>query len=500
MKVLNELRFRQPDAPFINKGRLAVVDIGSSSLRLVVFDDVHRYPYMVLNQKIWTSLAADKSDGHFYLKEEKIHQTANALAWFKWLATETDCNHMIAVATSAVREAQNQADFLQAAKQKLGGDVQVLSGQEEAQLSSLGAVVSIPSARGLVMDLGGGSLELSETTLKNFSSLPLGVLVLRNLSGGDAFKAANILENELAAVPWLRDVEGGDAVAIGSGMRSIARLHMAQTDYPIDIIDDYTIEKTEAMAFCENLMAGKVTVKLDDLSPNFKQVLPFRAAALYALLKTNVIARIRFATFGLREGVLFSQLAACPVMDDPLKAFATEQAKRQGRGVAYSKALAKWCKALMPETSPRFIEVAALFSETGWRAHPLYRAQSHFNRVLGGAYVGACHRFRLKLAFAAYYGHGLDGMMPDMGKQKAWLLSEQDHVECRTLGALFQLAQVLDPGAKGSLDQFQLVRKNTGGYTLNGPEAVMGLASEELDRLVKQASDMLAVYHTTISQ
>lgn len=500
MKVLNELRFRNPKAPFVDEGRLAVIDIGSSSIRLVVFDDVRRYPYMVLNQKVWAALAEDKSDERFYLKPEKIEQASKTLAWFKWLAEEANCRHMVVVATSAVRDAENRDDFLAVVKKVLGGDVQVLTGEEEAQLSSLGAVASIPSARGMVIDLGGGSLELSETSLKNFSSFPLGVLTLKNLSGDDPHKAARILEDALAEVPWLGQVEGGDLVAIGSGMRSIARLHMAATDYPLDIIHDYTLSRDEGLAFCEKVMAGDVEANLNDLSAKFRAVLPYRAAALCALLKTGAVERVRFATFGLREGVLFSQLVTCPVLDDPLKAFATEQAKRQGRGLPYSKALAKWCKPLMPATSERFVEVASLFAETGWRAQPLYRAQSHFNRVLGGAYVGAPHRVRLKLALAAYYGHGLVALSAEMARQKERLLSETDHLECRALGALFQLAQVLDPGAKGNLDQFQLVRKNNGKYTLNGPDAVMGLAPEELDRLVKQASDILAVYHAKMNE
>ena len=500
MRVIDQLRFREPQAPFVDEGRLAVIDIGSSSIRLVIYDDVRRYPYMVLNQNVWALLAEDKSDARFYLKQDKIEQATKALAWFKWLAREAECRHMVAVATSAVRDAENRDDFLQAARKVLGGDVQVLTGEEEAQLSSLGAVASIPDARGMVIDLGGGSLELSETSLKHFSSLPLGVLTLKNLSGDDPCKAAEILNKSLADVPWLEQAQGGDLVAIGSGMRSIARLHMAATDYPLDIIHDYTLEKDEGISFCEKVMNGEVADTLGDLSRKYRDVLPYRAAALCALMKTGAVQRVRFATFGLREGVLFSQLVACPVLDDPLKAFATEQAKRQGRGLPYSRALADWCSSLLPATTKRFVEVAALFAETGWRAHPLYRAQSHFNRVLGGAYVGASHRVRLKLALAAYYGHGLEDLTPEMRQQKDRLLSEKDHLECRVLGALFQLAQVLDPGAKGTLDQFSLVRKNDGRYTLNGPDAVMGLAPQELERLVKQASDILAVYHAEMNE
>ena len=500
MEIINQLRFRHPSAPFTDKGRLAVIDIGSSSIRLVVYDDVRRYPYMVLNQKVWAALAENKSDERFYLKEDKIKRAASALAWFKWLAEEAGCVQLVAVATSAVREAENRDDFLAAAREVLGGEVQVLSGEEEAQLSSLGAAASIPSARGMVIDLGGGSLELSETELKHFSTFPLGVLSLKNISGGNPAKAAEILKKAIDDEAWVRSIKGGDLVAIGSGMRSIARLHMAETKYPLDITHDYTLEKEEGIAFCDKLMSGEVSPELSDLTQKYKEVLPYRAAALCALLKLPSVQRVRFATFGLREGVLFSQLVACPVLDDPLKAFATEQAKRQGRGLPYSKSLAKWCRELMPATSPRFIDVAAMFAETGWREHPLYRARSHFNRVLGGAYVGAPHKLRFKLALAAYYAHGLKELPDEISQQRQRLLINEDVLECQTIGALFQLAQVLDPGAKGTLDAFNLVGENAGKYRLEGPDAVMGLASEEVDRLVGQASGMLARYETEIQK
>ena len=495
MQIVNQLRYREPTAPFIDKGRFAIIDIGSTSIRLVVYDDVRAYPYVVINQRVWATLAENKTDKAFTLKPEKIKRATQALAWFKWVAAEAGCQYLLATATSAVRDAQNREEFLVAARQALGGEVHVLSGQEEAQLASLGAAASIPSAQGLVVDMGGGSLEVSDTKLKHFTSLPLGVLALRNMSAEVPQKAVEILTEAFCQIPWVSAVEGQDLIMIGSGMRSIARLHMAATDYPLDIPHDYHLEREEGIAFCQKLIDGEILPELEDLTKNYKDVLPYRAAALSALLKASKAKQVRFATFGLREGVLFSQLVACPVLDDPLRAFASEMSKRQGRGLAYSKSLAAWCITALPKFSTRFIEAAALFAETSWREQPLYRAKSHFNRVLGGAYVGATHKLRLKLALTSFYSHGVEAPMPlEIALPVTRLLSPQEHQECKILGGLFQLAHLLDPGARGNLKNFNAHFSAENQIKLEGPEAVLGLGSEELNLRLEELSKAYDAY------
>ena len=487
MQILDSLAYCDPKAPRIESGRMAVIDIGSSSVRLVIYDDVQGYPFLILNQKIWAAFAENKGEGDFNLEQTKIDRVMAALEWFIWTARQTQCSHMVVFATSAVREAQNGKDFVQQAERKIGGRIHILSGEAEAHLATTGAMASIPDAKGVVIDLGGGSLELSDTSQKHFTSLPLGVLSLKALSGDNPVKAKEILVKEIQKIDWLKDLPGNSIVAIGSGMRSIARLHMAAFDYPLEITHDYNLPPETGIEFCQKLINGEdMGVRVQNISKAYKDVLPYRAAALCALLELENIDNVRFATFGIREGVLFSQMASCPVSRDPLKAFALELAHRQGRGASYGRKLASWCAHLFPESNKRYLEVAALFAETGWREQALYRATSQFNHVLGGAYVGANHKMRMKLATTAYFCHDSE-LTESIRAQASHFLCDDQIAECKAVGSLFQLAQILDPGALGTLDQFKLVRNNEGRLTIEGPEAFMHMASEEVNKKLETA-------------
>lgn len=486
MQILDKLAYCTPSAPRISQGRMAVIDIGSSSIRLVIYDDVQGYPFMILNQKIWAAFAENKGegDGPFRLKQDKIDRALAALEWFVWTARQTQCSHMAVIATSAVREAENGDHFVSLAERKIGGRVHVLSGEAEAHLATTGAMSSIPDAQGVVMDLGGGSLELSDTNQQQFTSLPLGVLSLKNLANNDPVKAKEILSSEFKKIDWLKNLPGKNVVAIGSGMRSIARLHMAAFDYPLEITHDYELPLATGKDFCDKLIRQEdLGLKVRNIAKAYQDVLPYRAAALSALLEVEGIDNVRFATFGIREGVLFSQMASCPVSKDPLKAFALELAHRQGRGMAYGRKLAKWCAELLPNTDKRFLEVAALFAETGWREQALYRAISQYNHVLGGAYVGATHAMRIKLATTAFFCHE-DELPESLKPQVEYFLSPQEIAECKAIGSLFELAQFLDPGAIGTLDQFKVVRDNSGAFTLSGPDVFLAMGSEEVAKKI----------------
>ena len=333
----------------------------------------------------------------------------------------------------------------------------------------------------MVIDLGGGSLELSDTTMTHFTSLPLGFLSLETMAQNDPRKAHEILHDALVQVPWLDDLPGRSLIAIGAGMRSIARLHMAATHYPLSVMHDYRLPKAEGLDFAHKLLAGPVKGKLHDMSRSYSDVLPYRAAALCTLLNLPQIDEVRFATFGLREGVLFSQVGPCPVLADPLLAFAADHAERNGRGVIYAKALAGWVMPLLPALDERFVRAAAMFTEIGWREQPVYRALSLFNRVLGGSYVGADHNLRARLALAAFFRHE-DQLLPGMRAQIKTIVSPTEMAACQALGALFNLAALLDPGALGHLERFRLEHDSRGRYILQMPRAFKVMQSEEVTK------------------
>lgn len=484
MKTDSRLRFQHPDVSAHVHGRLAVIDMGSSTVRLVVYEDPRSYPYMVLNQKVWCALGEGKGKGVFRLAKEKMERVMATMRWFTWVAREAGAVQVIVFATSAMREAENGAAFAEQIHKELGLRINILSGEDEARLAAVGARLSIPDARGLVIDLGGGSLEIYSTESGELISLPLGVLTLKALADKCPIKAVEILKQELKKVPWLREQAGGSLIAIGSGMRSIARLHMAETRYPMPILHDYHLNREVGETFCRTLIEGRVSKKLHDMSAAYADVLPYRAAALAAFLELGLCEEVRFATFGLREGVLFTQIGEAAVVKDPLIAFAADHAERGGLGLVYADGLAEWAKRVLPDVSWRYLRTCAMFSEIAWREQPVYRAMTAYNQVLGGSYVGAGHNLRMRIALSAFFRHE-DKLLPGMKKQLRGIVSQADIVECQAIGALFNLASLLDPGAKSELDRFHLDRHANGVWYLQMPREFKAMQSEEVAERLK---------------
>ena len=481
MKLNAKPKFIYPNEVPHACGRFAVIDIGSSTMRLVVYDE-GLYPHLFLNHKVHIRFALEKGEGDFSLDETRMNRALNAIEWFLWVCEQSSVKTVIATATSAVREAKNGSAFVEMVRQKTGLHVEVISGEAEARLSAEGGVTSLPDASGLVMDLGGGSLDICETDTKgDFASLPLGVLSLQKLSGNDPFKAVEILKKALNDVDWLKEKEMTDLVALGAGMRSIASLHMTETDYPMHILHAYSIPKNEAIAYCEKFLKGEISQKVSHLAAGYEDVMPYRAAALTALLQHGAFERVRFASFGIREGIFFSQIEKGGVGKDPLISYARDIAERDGRGIAYARQLAKWAHEILPQIPYRLLKAAALFSDVAWREQYTFRASTTFEIVYGSPFVACSHEDRAKLALMVYFAHD-DEVKPEFLSRIKGLVSLEDIKHAKIVGSLFHLAAFLDPGAKGVLHNFTLQKSPDGTYKVLGPKPFMVMESESVQK------------------
>jgi exopolyphosphatase/guanosine-5'-triphosphate,3'-diphosphate pyrophosphatase len=481
MKVDVKPRFIYPNEPSHKKGRFAVIDIGSSTMRLVVYDE-GLYPHLFLNHKVRIRFAIEKGEGVFVLDDERMDRALNAIEWFLWVCKESAVETVVATATSAVREAENGSDFVNMIHKKTGLHVEVISGEVEARLSAEGGVISLPDASGLVMDLGGGSLDICETNTRGeFASLPLGVLSLQKLSGSDPFKAVEIVKDALRDVNWVKDTNMRDLVALGAGMRSIASLHMNETNYPMHILHGYSIPKEEALRYCRKFLDGHIDDKVLHLARGYEDVMPYRAAALTALLESGDFEQVRFASFGIREGILFSQIEQGGVGEDPLISYGRDVAERDGRGVQYAMQLAGWVKDILPQTSKRLLDASALLCDTAWREQYTYRASTAFEIVYGSPFVACSHEDRAQISLMVYFAHA-DELKPRMLRRVKGLVSQADMDEAQTIGALIHLASFLDPGARGMLRNYSLKKNDLGLFEIEGPEAFMKMESESVQK------------------
>jgi exopolyphosphatase/guanosine-5'-triphosphate,3'-diphosphate pyrophosphatase len=446
-------------------GRIAVVDVGSNSLRLVVFERLGATLLPLLNEKIMCALGRGIAlTGR--LNPEGIELALANLQRFVALARALGVDHLAIIATAAVREASDGRAFAAEAERQCGVPVRIVEGSEEARLSAAGVLAGIRQADGVVSDLGGGSVELvrvdsgASAPIGAGVSLPLGPLRLAEL--GDNRKAiAETIERTIAAAPVLRQAAGKTLYLVGGAWRAIARLHMEQTHYPLHIIHEYTIPRRPAEGFLD-IIAGQSRRSLEriaSISRRRLDVVPLAALILRRLIAAGRPERIVFSAFGLREGYA-AGLSPLGSRSDPLIAAAMGIAASQSRGGSDGDRLERWTAPIfsdLDEPARRLHRAACWLSDFAWTEHPDYRAEHAFTRSLRMPVAQINHHERVFVASALHVRYG--GAADDPVKAATRPLIDEDAAgEARCLGLALRLAYTLCGGALELLDEVRLAR------------------------------------------
>ena len=396
---------------------MGVVDIGSNSVRLVVYEGAVRSPTPIFNEKVLCGLGRGiASTGR--LDEDSVKRALEALARFRAIARILDVKHLRAIATAACRDAANGPDFIVRGERALGTRIQVLSGQQEAELAAKGILMGFRSPDGLAGDLGGGSIEIIDVagdTLRQAATLPLGGLRLLDASGGRIDRATDIADEHIGSIPWLGKGRDRSFHAVGGTWRAIARLHMEETDYPLHVMHGYAIPPKEAIAFCEDIRKTKKLSSMKGIakiSRPRREVLPFGALVLERLLKQLEPGEVLFSVFGIREGLVYSLLSEAERRKDPLLSFCADYARLRSRSAEHAVELCTWTDALFVPPGPAETEeekrlryAACLLSDISWRAHPDYRGEQSLILIAQSALGGIDHPGRVFLALAIYFRH-----------------------------------------------------------------------------------------------
>src|SRR3954466_4176714 len=368
------------------RGPVAIVDIGSNSVRLVVYEAQNRIAATLQNEKSICGIGRDMvSSGR--LHAEGCDAALEALSRFRMIADGLGVEHRDAVATAAARDASNGAEFIRRAEQAWGRSIRILAGEDEARIAAEGVVAGIPDADGLAADLGGGSLDM--VTVKGGKTgaaftLPFGPLRLMDQSKGDPDKARDIVDRGLKTIPGL---SAPALYAVGGIWRSFARVDMEEHNYPLHVLQHYTIPRGRALRLCR-LLAGlsKDSVrKIKVVSKRRAESLPYGAVVLERLLEAGGIKDVVISAYGLREGLLYGRLSPEERGKDPLVEFARAANGRDARVPVHAQEMLDWTMPLFEGQSAanqRVRQASALFSDVAWRRHPDDRAAGAFGQVL----------------------------------------------------------------------------------------------------------------------
>ena len=433
--------------------RLGVVDLGSNSVRLVIFEGLSRNPLTIFNEKAVLGLGRGlQNTGR--LNEEAIGPALTVLGRYAAVARAMGADPIEIVATAAARDAENGAAFIAAIRERLPDiGIRVLSGPEEGALSAEGVLLGFPGADGILGDLGGGSLELVELNqgvAAPAASLPLGAIRLADRAGGDMPRARAIAEAELATLPWLKRGEGRDLYLVGGAWRALARMHIAQTGYPLSIVHHYVLRREEARDLSGVVaQAPRKTLERMPGAPAKRVAdMAYAAVVLRRLLRATGARRVVFSANGLREGWYARLLPPEVREEDPLLAAGQDLALRWGRDPSLPPALLAWTDAVFEEESR---EQAALRAASCWVAdigshdHPDYRAEQAFYRVLRQPGVGLDHHQRAFLALVVALRYEAEANAPYLATAKT-LLDVQAVRRAEQLGAALRLAFTLSGG------------------------------------------------------
>jgi exopolyphosphatase/guanosine-5'-triphosphate,3'-diphosphate pyrophosphatase len=462
--------------------RCGVVDLGSNSVRLVVFEGRGRNPLAIFNEKAVLGLGRGlQTTGR--LNEDAVPQALTVMARYNAVARAMGVDRLEVLATAAVRDAENGPAFAAALGQRMPGvPIHILDGEEEARFSAEGVLMGFPIADGILGDLGGGSLELVELNqgaVGRMVSLPLGAIRLSDRAGGDVAKARGIAEAELSTQPWLANGKERDLYLVGGAWRALAKIHIAQTAYPLSIVHHYVLRRDEARDLCGLVMAAtrRTLERIPGAPTKRLQDLPFAAVALRRLLRATGARRVVFSANGLREGWYSRLLPPGVREEDPLLAAGQEMAARFGRDTAMPQALVDWTAPLCNQESPAATalrQAACWLSDIGSHDHPDYRAEQSFLRVLRQPGIGLDHHDRafLALAVALRYEPEADAAWLNTARM---LLDSSALRRAEVLGAVLRLAYTLSGGTTALLARTslhlsgqKLTLKLTGGGVFTG--------------------------------
>ncbi|MDP1026160.1 Ppx/GppA family phosphatase [Sphingomonas sp. KR1UV-12] len=436
--------------------RVAIIDIGSNSVRLVVYQGQPRVPAVLFNEKVMAGLgrglAATGS-----IDAAAMALARQSLARFAAVVREMEVETVRTVATAAVRDAANGQELIAAAT-ALGLKVEILTGEQEAVGAGLGVLSGIPDADGIVGDLGGGSLELVRVragAVEKRVSFPLGVLRIAGIRG----KALDSKVSRLIAdAGWTGQGAGLPFYLVGGSWRALARLDMAQSGYPLPIAHQYCLSP-ETIARLGRSVSHLTKAKLrtvPGLSSGRASTLADAGALLGVLIRRLGSRTTIVSAYGLREGLLYGALDEQTRALDPLIVAAREEGRILGRFPEHGDLLDRWIAPLFADQPARLARIrhaACLLADVGWRANPEFRAERGLEIALHGNWVAMEAAERAMLAQALFTSLGGGTAIPDPLQRLAGAEALRQAV---IWGLAIRLGQRLSSGLAGPLARSSL--------------------------------------------
>ena len=452
-------RAASPKRRSSDEEHVAVVDLGSNSVRLVVYDRQGRAPFPRFNEKSLCRLGASiDADGN--LGDEAMDAVARAVKRFVAISRAMETGRIDLIATEAIRKAGNGDAFRERLEEIAGQPVTILDGDDEARLAATGVIAGFHRPSGLAGDLGGGSLEIAEVhddaVGSGRVSMPLGALVVAPRLADDPKEAKRHVDDTLKSA-LTGVVTGVDFHVVGGGWRALAKVYLAEHDHPVPVVHGLELEPGELRGLAKRLWTmdpGDVS-GVPGVPGRRASTLPAAALVMDRVLKHLDPRRILFSSLGVREGWLHELLDEKTRALDPLLDGCRQLAAETARVPDFAAALERWTDELFMGESleQRRLRVAAtLLSDIAWREARDVQARHVFERILRFPFIGITHPERVFLAAAVHARHGARAEHDALA-----LLSSDEAERAHVLGTALLLGHRFSGSVPAILDHASLV-------------------------------------------
>lgn len=419
--------------------RVGVLDVGSNSVRLVVFDGAARSPAYFFNEKILCGLGAGINETGRLNPEGRVRAMA-AIKRFKLIAEGMHLPPLSAVATAAVRDAEDGPAFRAEVEAATGIKLYVIDGEEEARYSAQGVLLGWPGASGLMCDIGGSSMELAEISSgevgKRVTS-GLGPLKLSGMPGGKkALKA--LIKDTMQGLAAEMGTHQDRLYLVGGSWRAIAKLDMLRRGYPLWVLHEYRMTPKELGKTLDWIARTDLEIARQQTSTSAARMalVPVAALVLKRLIQTFHPKVIAISAYGIREGLLYEQMPEKLRARDPLIEAARFYEKKDARLPGFGKGLFAFLYPLFKnenEAHRRIIKAACLMHDVSWRAHPDYRHEVTFEAATRANLGGMTHEERVFLGVALL--HRYKNSREDCHFKEVFsILSEKELTKAEVLG------------------------------------------------------------------
>ncbi len=441
----------------------AIIDIGSNSVRLVVYAGARRIPAVIFNEKVVAGLGRSVArTGE--LSEAGQERALKALRRFAILIRQMNAEPVRVVATAAVRDAANGETFLDKVRD-IGYAPETLSGEQEGRMAGYGVLSAIPDADGIVGDLGGGSLELVDVAhgqVLDSASIPFGVLRLPELLEKGEAAFAKRLSKALDNISFRRRGRRRNFYMVGGSWRAVGRFDLFAHDHPLPVSHQHVIAPDDVSELRRTIEAvdKDVLKTIPALSSSRIATLPNASLLLETLVDQLEPRELVVSSFGIREGLLYDQLDEAARRLDPLIEATRQAGRGLGRFPEHGDLLDAWIAPIFddPPHHARLRRAACLLSDIAWQAHPDFRADRGLDMALHGNWVGIDAPGRVMMAQALFTNFG----GKDFAELDVAALCSPDELACAARwGLAMRLGHRFSGGVAASLEQSRLYKSGS---------------------------------------